>query len=220
METKPQVNGWATLRRKVRLVLLIDSAERAGLAPLSVRRLHTFAFLSNVLAPVWEMPVLEGKIFKRKGGPFYPVLQHDLDCLVGVGVVIISNLGHVLDEQKRWRLEGSYHLNRSFADPILDRISRFEEERRFCRFLEELAFAISALSDNDLDKAPDQDATYADPIVDFGNVVDFAEWQDKNSTAAAASRLGKFLPGGVRPQPGEKLHLYLRHLKARIHGGK
>jgi hypothetical protein len=220
METKSQVNGWSTLRRKVRLVVLIDSAERAGLAPLSVLRLHTFAFLSNVLAPVWEMPVLEGKVFKRRGGPFYPVLQHDLDCLVGLGVVIISNLGHVLDEQKRWRLEGSYRLNRLFADPILDRIGEFKEERRFCGFLEELAFAISALSDDDLDKAPTEDATYADPIVDFGSVVDFAEWQHKNSTAAAAARLGKFLPGGVHPQPGEKLHLYLRHLKARIHGGK
>jgi hypothetical protein len=220
MEISASPSGWNSLRRQVRLVVLIDSAEKAGLAPLPVLRLHTFAFLSNVLAPVWETPVFEGKVLKRKGGPFYPTLQHDLDRLVGLGIVVISNLGHVLDEQKRWRLEGSYLLNRQFALPILDRIADFEGDRRFAGFMEELAFALSALSDDDLDKATTEEATYADPIVGFGNIVDFAEWQDKNSTAAAAAQLGKFLPGGVRPEPGEKLHLYLRHLKARIHGGQ
>lgn len=218
MDITPQANGVAALRRKVRLVALIDSAERAGLAPLPVQRLHTFAFLSNVLAPVWDMPVLDGKVFKRRGGPFYPVLQHDLDILVGSGVAIISSLGHVLDEQKRWRLEGSYHLHRVFADRILNRIGDFEEERKFLGFLEELALALSSLSDEDLDKATSEDATYSDPIVDFGNVVDFAEWQRKNSTAAAAAQFERFLPRGVRADNGEKLHMYLRHLQTRIHG--
>jgi len=219
-ETAPRQDAMAVVRRQVRLVALIDSAERAGLAPLSVLRLHTFAFLSNVLAPVWEMPPLEGKVLKRKGGPFYPTLQGDLDRLVGLGVVIISNLGHVLDQQERWRLEGCYRLHRPFADPILERVARFEEERKFSAFLDELAFAISALSDDDLDKAPTEDAIYSDPIVDFGNVLDFAEWQHKNAAATAADRLGRLVPGGVRPIAGEKIHLYLRHLKARIHGGR
>ena len=220
MDITPEVNGFDALRRKVRLVTLIDSAEKAGLAPLPVQRLHTFAFLSNVLAPVWDMPVLDGKVFKRRGGPFYPVLQHDLDMLVGLGVVVISNLGHVVDEQKRWRLQGSYHLHRLFADRILHRIAHFEEERKFSGFLEELAFALSSLSDDDLDKATTEDATYSDPIVDFGNVVDFAEWERKNSTAAAAAQFERFLPRGVRPDGSEKLHLYLRHLQKRIHGGR
>jgi hypothetical protein len=208
------------VRRQVRLVALIDSAERAGLAPLSILRLHTFAFLSNILAPVWEMPVLEGKVLKRKGGPFYPELQRDLDGLVGLGVVVISNLGHVLDEQKRWRLEGSYQLHRLFADRVLQRVAQFEEERKFLAFLDELAFALSALGDDDIDKASTQDAVYSDPIVDFGNVLDFAEWGHKNAAATAAARLGRFVPGGVRPVAGEKVHLYLRHLKARIQGGR
>lgn len=176
-----QLNGWNAVRRQVRLIVLIDSAEKAGLAPLSVGRLHTFAFLSNVLAPVWDMPVLDGKVLKRRGGPFYATLQRDLDSLVGMGVAIISNLGHTLDEQKRWRLEGSYRLHRLYANRILDRIAGFEEERRFSGFVEELAFALSALSDEDLDKVTTEDATYSDPIVDFGNVLDFAEWQHKNS---------------------------------------
>lgn len=215
-----QVHDPAVLRRRLRLVVLIHTAQRAGLAPLPIMHLHTFAYLSNVLAPVWEMPVMDGKLLKRQGGPFYPVLQADLDSLVGTGVAVISNLSHVLDEQGRWRLEGSYLLNQEFADRILRQMAEFEEERRLFRFLQELAFALSSLSDEDLGKATTEDATYSDPIIDFGNVVDFAEWQVKNFTANAADQFERLLPGGVRANSGEKTHLYLRHLQARIHGGR
>ena len=71
------------LRRRIRLLLLLDGSERAGLAPINVRRLHTYAYLSNVLAPVWNTRVFDGSLLKRRGGPFYPALQHDLDRLVG-----------------------------------------------------------------------------------------------------------------------------------------
>ena len=210
----------AAFRRRLRLVVLIHTAERAGLSPLPIMHLHTFAYLSNVLAPVWEMPVMDGKLLKRRGGPFYPALQADLDNLVGMGVAVISNLGHVLDQQNRWRLEGSYLLNRQFADRILRQMAEFEEERRLFGFLQELAFALSALSDEDLGKATTEDATYSDPIIDFGNVVDFAEWQFKNYSANAAEQFEGLLPGGVRANSGEKIHLYLRHLQTRMYGGR
>ena len=113
------------LRRRVRLVMLLDSAEAAGLVPIKILRLHAFAYLSNVLAPVWDMPVLDGKVLKRRSGLFYPALQQDLDRLVGMGVATISGVGHVQDEDKRWRLEGAYRLHRPFADPILDALSHF-----------------------------------------------------------------------------------------------
>ena len=209
-----------TMRRRVRIVLLIYAAERAGLSPLPIMQLHTFAYLSNVLAPVWHMPVLDGKLLKRRGGPFYPMLQGDLDNLVGIGVVLISNLGHVRDEQNRWRLEGSYALNREFSDRILRQVAQFDEERRLFGFLQELAFALSSLSDDDLASTTTQDATYSDPIVDFGSVLDFAEWQSKNYTANAADRFERLLPGGAQANSSEKTHLYLRHLRARIHGGR
>jgi len=199
--------------------VVIHAAERAGLSPLPIMHLHTFAYLSNVLAPVWQMPVMDGRLLKRRGGPFYPMLQGDLDSLVGIGVAIISNLSHVLDEQNRWRLEGSYVLNRDFSDRILQQMATFDEERRLFGFLQELAFAISSLSNEDLASTTTQDATYSDPIVDFDNVLDFAEWQSKNYTANAANYFERLLPGGVRANSSEKIHLYLRHLRVRIHGG-
>lgn len=220
VENQRQDGNLDALQRRVRLVALLDAADKAGLTPLPILRLHTLAYLSNVLAPVWKMPVLDGKVLKRQGGPFYPALQHDLDRLVGMGVGVISGLGHVLDEENRWRLEGSYQLNRVFADRIIHRLLGFEVERRLMAFLQELAFALSALSDMDLDRAMTEDATYSDSLIDFGNVVDFAEWQKKNYSANAAQYFNNSLPGGARATPGEKLHLYVRHLQSRIRSGR
>jgi hypothetical protein len=185
---------------------------------MRILRLHAFAYLSNVLAPVWDMPMLDGKVLKRRGGPFYPELQHDLDRLVGLGVAVISGVGHVQDEDSRWRLEGAYRLNRRFADPILAALSSFPEEAQLGAFIGELGFALSALSDEELDLAFSQDATYSDPLVSPNNVVSFAEYRD-NFSANAAERF-QYALGAEYTSPGEKLHMYVRHLHRRINGGR
>jgi hypothetical protein len=208
------------LQRRIRLVVILDAAERASLAPLPVVQLHTLAFFANVLSPVWQMPPLEGSLLKRRGGPYYPPLQRDLDRLVGVGVAIISDLGHERDDEARWRLEGSYRLNRQFADRIIDAIAAWPSEQMVMKFVRELALAVSALDDEEIDRSTRADATYSDPQVDFGSVVDFAQFRDLNYAANAANEIGRFLPGGVTPTSGEKLHLYVRHLHKRLQGGR
>jgi hypothetical protein len=209
----------SSLRRQVRLLVLLEAAEAAGLVPLNILRLHAFAYLSNVLAPVWDLSALDGKVLKRRGGPFYPALQHDLDRLVGIGLVFISGLGHVRDDEKRWRLEGSYRLNHALTDVVQRHLVSFEEERRLVSFVQELAYAISALSDKDMDRAFSEDATYSDPMVSFGSIVDFDEWRRTNYSANAARQFENLMPSGARATAGEKLHLYVRHLYRRIHGG-
>jgi len=206
-----------SVRRRVRLIILIDAAENAGLKPIAIRRLHTLAYLSNVLAPVWNMPTLDGRVLKRHGGPFYPALQRDLDHLVGSGIARISGLSHVHDKDRRWRLEGSYSLNRLFANPVLKEVDHFEDERQVVAFIHELALAFSALSDDELDATSTEDATYSNPIIDFGEVVDFGEWKTENPSAETANRFGGLIPSGATALPGEKLHLYIRHLYARMH---
>ena len=208
-----------SLRRRVRLVVLLDAAEAAGLVPIKILRLHAFAYLSNVLAPVWDLSVLDGKVFKRRGGPFYPTLQRDLDRLVGAGIVEITRLGHARDDDGRWRLEGSYRLNHELAVPVLRQLNTYEEEVRLVFFVQELAYALSALSDDDHDLVFREDATYSDTRVSFGNVVDFDE-RRSNYSANAAQYFDRLIPGGGRATPGEKLHLYVRHLNRRIHGGR
>ncbi|MCP4327173.1 MAG: hypothetical protein GY791_01890 [Alphaproteobacteria bacterium] len=204
-----------SLRRRVRLVMLLSAAERTGLAPIGILRLHSFAYLSNVLSPVWNLPPLDGKILKRRGGPFYPELQNDLDRLVGMGVAVISGVGHVRDEAGRWRLEGSYNLNHEFAEPILSTLGLFKEESRLCAFILELGHALTALSDDELDGAVSEDATYSDPLTSNDNVVDFEAKRSRNFSANAAEYFDQVMPVGIA-SPGEKLHLYVRHLRRRI----
>lgn len=207
----------SSIARRLRLVQLLDAAEAAGLTPIKLLRLHAFAFLANLLSPVWELWPQDGKILKRRGGPFYPELQRDLDRLVGMGVASIENLDYKKDEQKRWRLEGSYALLYDRADPILEAAYKFEDEHEMHVFLRELAFALAALSEDEFDQAMVEDATYADPRAIAGQVIDFAEWRSANYTANAANYFDHVMPLNLKTSPGEKIHLYVRYLERRTH---
>ncbi|GAI23749.1 unnamed protein product, partial [marine sediment metagenome] len=190
---------WAPLRRRVRLIMLLHASESAGLAPIGILQLHSLAYLSNVLSPVWELRPLDGKVMKRRGGPFYPALQHDLDGLVSQGLVLITNLGYERDDYGRWRLDGAFHLNHNFADAVIRQYRNYEAEYHLATFIDELAFAFSALSEEDLQSVASEDATYADQLTSFGNVVDFGEWQTLNYSANAANYFDRLLSGGTLP---------------------
>jgi hypothetical protein len=209
---------WASLQRRIRLLVILYAAELAGLAPIGVLQLHSLAYLSNVLAPVWRLKPLDGKIMKRRGGPFYPAMQHDLDQLVGLGLAHITQLGYMRDDDGHWRLDGAFRINHSLADPVIKRYIQFEAEHRLGIFISELAYALSALSEQDLIKITSEDATYSDQLTSFGNVVDFGEWSNLNYSANAANYFQHLIPSGASPTPGEKLHLYAHHLYRRLHG--
>ena len=209
-------SGGDALRRRARLLLLLAGANDAGLCPISLLALHGYAYLGNVLAPVWDMPTLDGKILKRKGGPFYPVLQADLDRLVGIGMVRISDVAHVRDVEGKWRLEGRYTLNLPMAKPALRFLLGQPDEIRVASFLRELGFALSALSEEELTGALTEDATYGDPDVGTNNVLDFGEWATRNPSWEAARFFDEFMTGGMRTTPGEKLHLYVSHVHRRF----
>ncbi len=209
----------ATLRRQARILILLDGAAKAGLAPMGIIPFHAFAFLSNVLAPVWDMPAFDGKILKRKGGPFYPALQRDLDRMVGLGMVLITQVAHVREADGKWRLEGRYRLNRQLSTRAVDYLLDLPDEGRFASFATEIAYALSALGEEELERALVEDATYSDPSVSENNVLDFGEWKRRNPSANAANYFDNFMPGGMKATPGEKLHLYVRNLHRRIHAG-
>jgi hypothetical protein len=206
-----------SMQRRLRILSLVDAAEKALLAPLSMRMLHLMAYLSNVLAPVWDMPVLDGKLLKKGEGPFYPVLQGDADSLVGHGLLIQSQLEYVLNADKQWRLQGAYTLNHQLTDGILEQLRSFPEERAMDAFCTEVAYSLSVLASEQLHEFSTADATYADPQIDFGSVVDFAEWSKRNYATRAAEQLGELLPSGSTTTPGEKIHSYVRHLSRRLY---
>jgi len=192
------------VNRQARLILLLDAAERAGLTPIRVVRFHAFAYLANVLAPVWDMSPLDGRVLK------------DLDKLVGAGMVAVTEVGHVQNSDGSWQLEATYTLNRQLAEPAVELLSTFDDERQLRAFIRELAYALSALSDHDLDTAATQDAAYSDPLVSVGNVLDFGEWSQDNSSVNAALSFDSVNPEGSPTTAAEKLHLYAQALLRRL----
>ena len=202
-----------SLRRRVRLLMLLDGAECAGIAPMRLRHLHTYAYLVNVLAPVWATSSLDGSLLKRLDGPFYPALQGDLDRLIGLGLVDISDLGHVLDEDARWRLDGRVALNLPLAGRTLDVVRTFPEERDVEVYIREIGFAVASLTAFELEKLSEQDPTYSDEMIAYGNIVDFDEWKDVNYSANAAKQFSSLYATST---PGELLHMYVRHLRRRL----
>ena len=214
---RDDLRDYEALRSQVRLLMLLDGSERAGIAPISLRRLHIYAYLSNVLSPVWDLRVFDGEVLKRRGGPFYPVLQRHLDRLVGCGLVSITNFGHVMDEDDQWRLDGAFCLNYDLAGDVLNAIDGFPQQRKIRALLLELAYAVSALSDTEFDSVPHEDATYSASNVAFENVLDFAKWRDINYSANAAWHFASL---SEHAPPAELLHLYIRHLGRRLGGAR
>ena len=210
----------ASIRRRVRLVVLLDASREAGIEPLPTLRLHLVAYLANVLSPVWDMPSVDGSVLKRRGGPFYPDLQRDLDRLVGIGVARVENLRHQRIDEDHYRLEGSYRLNPTLAEPILAHLGTMKEEAAAGRFVRELVLALSALSDDEIDLAVTEDATYANPKIGDNNVIDFGEWMNANYSAAAAEKVGDLVATRAVVSASEKVHLYVRHLRRRLQGAR
>lgn len=219
----------AKIKRRCRVLLLLDAAEKAGIAPLSSARFHALAYLADVLSPVWELVPFDGKIYKSEGGPHYPELQEAVDSLVVLGLVEAMDLAY---EQTAGgaRISAAYGLNfeSKFLEPILEalgaRLARQAldpEDGNFHAFLVELAGALGTLRDDEIELATCADVTYR-VGADANDVVDFAEWaKDRwraNPSWQAAERFQRFLPADLRMLSGEKLYLYAAYLKRAMHG--
>ena len=211
------------MQRRVRIVLILNASREAGIEPLSARRLHLIAYLCNVLSPVWDLDSfvgaarrVDGAILKRGSGPFYPDMQSELDRLVGMGVALVERIRYPEVDEGKLRLEGEYRLNAERAKPIVTYLQALREEGVAAKSIRELVLALSSLTDEEIDRAAREDATYSDTTVGIDNVIDFGEWLDKNYSSAAATRAGELIGSGVPPGASEKLHLYVRHLRGRL----
>ena len=214
----------ARVRRRSRLLMLLDAAERASITPLASTKLHAFAYLADVLSPVWKLPAFDGKILRIEGGPHYPDLQEELDHLVILGLVEISNLSYVVRDEEGARLEGDYALN--FSSTHLTRLLRAlgaakventidKDDHRVHEYLVELAGALATLPNEEIARAASVDVTYRSEGPSE-NVVDFASWASDpkmaNPTWRTADRFEEFLPNESTLTSGEKLFLYAAYL--------
>jgi hypothetical protein len=205
------------IRRQFRVVAILSAAERAGLIPLETRAFHTIAYFSDALAPVWGLRILDAQLLKQREGPLSPSFQHDIDRLVGRGVIIPYDVKHILDRDKNWRLEASYSLNHDFAEQIIEVASSFERYAEELAFVREVVYAMSALGEPALREATISDAAYGDELIAFGNLLDLAaRGRRPNATARVALRFGELLEPQLQLASAEMIHLYVRELYRRL----
>jgi len=225
-------SGIATMRQRARVIQLLDAAERVGIAPLRAGRLHAFAYLADVLSPVWHLPAFEGKILKIEGGPHYPELQREIDRLVVMGIIKVSEISYIPRPDEGARIDGLYSLNLDSpklpgilsalgARELVDALDPLDAEVH--AFLVDLAGALASVPDDEIDTAATVDATYADERIHVSNVIDFGKWTTDihvdNISLRTVDRFRKFLPEGAMLTSGEKLYLYASFLGRRIHAG-
>lgn len=202
--------------RQLRILAVLDAAARIGIVPLPLAPLHMIAYFTDVLAPVWNLPILDGQILKRVR-PYYPSLQTDLDNLVGRGVVIASAVQY-REEGQHWQLDAKYQLNRQFADRILALAESFAMRAEELAFVREVVYATSGLDVQGLHEVSEVDATYSDPLVDVGGIIEIERdpGEGKNLTAQVALRFGELIGNESAVSTAEMVNLYVRRLYARM----
>lgn len=203
------------VRRQLRLVAILSAAREAGLDPLPARQLHAVAYFADALAPVWGLRILDTQLLKQREGPTSPILQRDVDLLVGRGILVAASVRHVEDADGNWRLDAHYTLNDKFVNPILDAANKLELTE--LPYVREVVFAMSGLGLLGIARASALDASYGSELVDIGGMVDIgSDPSSLNDTARVAMRFGVLMESQVKLSAAEEVHLYVLELYKRI----
>lgn len=218
MNTPLTHSSFVDIRRRHTLVVgIFDALERSGIRAVSANLLHTIWYLSNALAPAWSIKPFDAALLKTEHQPYFPSLQSDLEHLVGMGMLTVTKLA---PQVSQGRLQAKFALNRLFADRVLSTMLEIEEEANILLFLEEVIQASNRLSEAEQDIALTEDATYGDPGIDTGNVVDLGEWLKADQVTPTADVLQRIANISDREmKPAELMDIYVDHLGRRLHNG-
>lgn len=201
-------------RRHILLVGLFDALDQAGIRPVAPSLLHSLWYLANALAPVWRLQPFDAAVLKTGQQPFFPMIQRDLDALVGMGMLEVCSL---VASESQARMQVSFALNRRFADPVLTIMLSIPEEKDLLVFFVEVVQSLSRLSESQQRIGMSEDASYGDPGIDVGNVVDLGEWLKRGATTKTSDVLTRIqaLSGGDL-LPAECMDIYMDHLGRRL----
>lgn len=191
------------------LLMLLEAADQSGLAPLRVGDVHRLAFFANCLAPVYDMAPIDGEILKYRRGPFYPEVQWDLDRLTVQAFTNIHDVDYKVDEYGVW-LWAQYEISEK-AVRAVEHAREAPQAGRMYDFLRETAAAYASLQHGAQETAPFKDATFGDPHVLEQSLLDLGR-EASNFSVRTAESFDSLVPGAVRLQPRDRLHLYFRYL--------
>ena len=213
------------------MLLLLDAAEQVGIAPLPSARLHAFAYLADVLSPVWDLVPFDGKVYKADGGPRYPDLQAEIDSLVVLGLIQVRDLVYE-PRADGARIVGSYGLN--FGSEHLEWILRAlgarsadeaidPDDRSSHAYLVELAGALATLPDDEIESATRVDVTYrARAELSTTWSTSTSGWRTDGQRIQAGewpNGFRRFCPQSRRCCQEKSLYLYAAYLGRAMHAG-
>jgi hypothetical protein len=191
--------------------LLLDGAEQAGLNPLDVVRFHRLVFLANCLSPAYDLEPQNGKVYKQRHGPLYTDVQWDLDRMTAMGLVSVSDIGWHSSGDSAIAFSARYAVSKKGIE-MIDRLREVPSVGRQRAFLLEVAAAYGSLDAENQGVAALQDATYSDPDVPNGEVIDFGEWQVRNFSVDATDAFDQYLRRPIPLTRQDRLYLYFRYL--------
>ena len=195
---------------------MLNALEVVGATPIRTRDFHAFAYFVNVLSPIWDVDPVEGSVLKDKSGPFFPELQRGIDYLISRGAIGVSDL-----QTRQGKISVRIYLNHDLAEPILAAIDFLPDESAIKDFIEKLGLAFVEIVPDRRDDAATVDASWSNPAVDEGRVIDFGEWvrsTHDNPAWNVAQHLQAYAPKGITLNRSEKLLMYMRLMKQRAHG--
>ncbi len=200
-----------------RVLQIMAALEEAGATPIANNDLHAVAYMANVLSPMWDIDPIEGSTLKNSDGPYSHVFETQLDRCVFLGLIEVTSLNEERDSLKR--ISAAYRLNGELARPLLEIINFFPDETIVRSFLNSLAHEFAIIEPELRDDTALADASWTDPAVADRRVVDFAEFinSSKNPSRNVVNSFQRYAPQGVIYTRAEKISLYLRLLKRRIH---
>lgn len=196
---------------RVWLTYLVMAAHRTGLAPISKQRLHRLVFLSNCLAPLFEATPASAQIVKYKRGPFYPVVQWELDRLAAMGVVNVGKINYTRDADGWWQ-DADYAVGPNTRD-VVTYCNGIEYGQRLEKYLVEVTAAFASLRDDVLDGVALRDENYARAGATDDTFIDFSS-DEQNLSVKTAREFQSVMPSGFIASRKEELFLYMRFLEA------
>ncbi len=207
----------AITKHRIRLIQLLEASERVALAPIGTDKLHSFAYLSDVLSQVWGLAPFDHRILKTGRSPFYPDLQRELDTLVAMGVIEVSDLRYrrLPDQSLSFHAKYALNFHSNHCKNIRSSLANDPDAQVTQNYVDELAQALASLKDEDISAAATEDATYHDPAVERGDVIYFENPKGLRTTLATDA-LREVFPD-VNLSPSQRLYMYAHYLGKKVH---
>ncbi|WP_186047069.1 hypothetical protein [Burkholderia gladioli] len=164
------------------ILSLLRGIETAGLAPLPLKEVNALAYLANAVAPCFDLEPIAYTVLKEREGPLYPELIWNIDRLVGMGLVRVSNLILTGASVK----SASYSITERGLDIITQCRGASKRFDNVSGALHSVALAFSRHPNSMENRSLlAYDGNYANSRYGLGDVVDFGAWDDENSTSDA-----------------------------------